>query len=142
MPVPNGKAIIMDTLDDIPAQGMLEPEHHGALSQWWLDAWQAVGRKVDGFEPVASLAVRLAWCVMHGIAVACGYGRFSTKMQSSDMDQARAMVVLAAGKGYYLPPEFISVDRARTGKSRRRQGLERNTAILGSGRVAAMVFYS
>ncbi len=109
---------------------LLGREHWQDLGRWWSEAAVAAGRKLEGFEPAASLEERLAWCQGHDFKTACGYGRFSSKMQKSDLDQSRAIVQTAAVKGYYLPPEYISIDRAKTGRSNRRIGLNRTTFIM------------
>jgi hypothetical protein len=85
--------------DAVKLPGIIEQEHWQKLGHWWREAMTGIGQNLAGFDSVASLSGRLNWCRERNIPIACGYGRFSTKMQKSDQDQARAMVQTAAQKG-------------------------------------------
>ena len=122
--------------------GVIENDQWAELGNWWCESMAGAGKDLSGFDINAPLHERLAWCRNRNIPIACGYGRFSTRMQKSDKDQARSMVQTAGQKGYYLPPEYISIDRARSGRTNRRNGLTRNTAILERKLVTCMVFYN
>jgi len=125
-----------------PATYLIGPDLWPDLTRWWMEDAANAGIDLSAFDPAASLEDRLAWCRQNDIKIACGYGRFSSKLQKSDFDQARAIVKAAATKRYYLPPEYISIDRARTGRANRRPGLDRNTFLISQKLVSGMVFFS
>lgn len=114
----------------LPSTGAANEDLSRKIHAWWLEAAAKAGVDLNGFDGAAPLAVRLAWALSSALLIALAYVRFSSKLQSSDEDQLRANVVYAAQNGMYVPPEFVCVDRAVSGRRLRREGIERLKLIL------------
>ena len=128
-------------LTNIPTAGAVNPELAQTITKWWQDAARECGINLEGFDPNASLSDRIAWALRAGLVIATIYLRHSTKLQHSTEDQARENVVWGARNGMYVPPEFVSTDEAVTGKSLRRDGLERMKAILSTRHATVLLVY-
>jgi len=127
---------------NLPAAGAATKELARKANEWWLEAATKAGIDLTGFNAAAPLEARIAWALSAGLAIALTYLRFSSKMQHSDEDQARANATFAAQNRLYLPPEFVCSDQAVTGRRTRRDGLERVKAILEQGTAKVLLVYS
>ncbi|MEQ8786072.1 MAG: recombinase family protein [Pirellulaceae bacterium] len=114
----------------LPPAGSADNSLARKVHEWYMEAALKAGTNLDGFDPDAPLAVRLAWALRASLVIALAYVRFSSKQQHSDEDQLRANVVYAAQNGMYIPPEYVCVDKAVTGRRLRRVGLDRAKHIL------------
>jgi hypothetical protein len=110
--------------------GAASPEVAKEALAWWKGAAIAAGVDLAGYVADAPLAQRLAWALSVDLAVGVVDTRFSTIHQDSTADQARTCIEFAAGNGIYVPPEFICVDEAITGRQSKRPGLDRARHIL------------
>lgn len=96
----------------------------------WIQLAREAGINLHGFDPQAPLAVRLAWARSQGLTIAAILARFSSKVQHSTMAQVLDNMEFAARHRMYVPPEFICVDEAVSGRKSHRDGLERMKTIL------------
>ena len=109
---------------------------------WWVEAAANAGVNLEGFDPDAPLGVRLSWATQASQSIALSYIRYSSKQQHSDEDQLRANVVYAAQQSMYIPPEYVCVDKAVTGRRIRRDGLNRVKWILNEGLVSVFLIFT
>ncbi len=112
------------------------------VNEHWMTTAAKAGIDLSGFDPTASLDNRVAWALSSGLVIAVTYLRFSSKLQNSDGDQARANTTFAAENAMYLPPEFVCVDRAVTGRRLRRAGLQRMTDIMQDGVATVLLVFT
>ncbi|MCL2640765.1 MAG: recombinase family protein [Phycisphaerales bacterium] len=98
--------------------------------QQWGDAARKAGVDFTGFSEKAPLAARVAWAKQRSLGIGVVYARYSSKHQHSTEDQVRVCVEGAAKKGIYVPPEFLCVDEAVSGRRNQRDGLSRAKRIL------------
>ncbi|MBA2115022.1 recombinase family protein [Bremerella alba] len=122
-------------------EGALSEAQCDKMHAIWLQAAQANGIDLSGFNPRAPRTSRLAWAARLALTVGMIYARFSTKMQHSTEDQIRECLIWAARNGVYVLPESICVDEAEKGKRDRRKGLKRAKQILESGLVSTFLVY-
>ena len=70
------------------------------------------------------------------------YARYSTKFQSSIIDQVRALLEFAARDGIYVPLENICYDLAVSGRKKNRPGLQKVEQILESKSVKTLLVFT
>jgi site-specific DNA recombinase len=121
--------------------GGADAELRRQAHRWWIEAADAAGIELSGFDPEAPLEQRLAWAPSMALDIATAYARYSSKRQHSIDDQVRAVVLFAGREGMYVPPELICVDEAAKGRRVRRDGLDRLKAILKSRRAKVLLVF-
>lgn len=126
---------------ELSTAGAADPELARNVHKWWKDAAEKRGINLGGFDSTAPLAERIAIAQRLGLMIATVYSRFSSKRQHSTEDQVRECVIWAAQNGFYVPPEFVSVDESIKGKRIRRDGLSRMKQILQSQQVSALLVF-
>lgn len=126
---------------DIPEAGSADAELQALVHSVWIET--AESRKLDliGFDLHAALADRLAWAKSHGFEIGGVLSRFSSKLQHSTTAQVRDNVQYAANHRIYVPPEFVCVDEAVSGRKARRDGLTRMTALLNAKLVRVLLVF-
>jgi DNA invertase Pin-like site-specific DNA recombinase len=77
-----------------------------------------------------------------GRPVAAIYARYSSKFQDSVEDQVRECRQWAEDHGYYVPDDLIFIDRAKSGRLRRRPGRLAMQAALEKGRFDVLVVFA
>lgn len=127
--------------EPIPTEGSAKPEVQQIVAAKWLEAAKAAGVKIIGFDLTAALAERVAWAMSQGLLIGCILARFSSKLQHSTTAQAIECAEYAARHGIYIPPEFLCVDEATSGRKVRRDGLKRLEALLDTSAVSVMLVY-
>lgn len=70
------------------------------------------------------------------------YARYSTKFQSSIIDQVRALLEFAARDGVYIPLENICYDLAVSGRKKNRPGLQKVEQTLESKSVNTLLVFT
>jgi len=125
----------------IPNEGAANPEVMQLVAEKWMAAAKTAGVNLIGFDPLTPLADRIAWALSQGLAIACVLARFSSKLQHSTTAQAIECAEYAAKHGIYVPPEFLCVDEAKSGRKVRRDGLKRLQALLDSSVASVMLVY-
>lgn len=98
--------------------------------EWWMQEAAAAGVNLTNFDPLAPLEQRLAWAVSVGLDIGAILSRYSTVVQHSTESQVQENICFAARNKIYVPPEFICVDEAQSGKRANRDGIERIKLIL------------
>ena len=126
----------------LPTAGAANSSLASKVHVWWMEAAAKAGVNLDGFDPDAPLAARMTWAFRTSLLIALAYVRFSSKQQHSDEDQLRANVVYAAQNGMYVPPEFVCVDSAVTGRRVRREGLKRVKKILAERLASVLIVFT
>src|SRR5262245_30593440 len=114
----------------LPSAGAATDELAGAAHRWWCEAAAKSGLCLADFDPRAALCQRLAWAQTHGIQIGTVLSRYSSKLQHSTDSQIQECVEFAARTKMYVPPEYVCVDEAVSGRKSRRDGLDRVKAIL------------
>jgi DNA invertase Pin-like site-specific DNA recombinase len=117
-------------MNTIPTAGAASNELVSQLITTWGEAAKNAGIELIGFDPSAPLEDRLSWARTSGLSVGAVLTRFSSKESSSTTAQAVDCVRFAPSKGIYVPPEYVCVDEAVTGRKMRRVGLDRVKYIL------------
>src|SRR5262245_40829849 len=107
----------------LPSAGAASPELADQVVTTWKEAAQNAQIELSGFDATAPLADRLAWAASQGLDIAAVLTRFSWKEGSSTTAQALDCVRFAAAKKIYVPPEYVCVDEAITGRKTHRDGL-------------------
>ena len=115
---------------ELPVAGSAAPEILQLVHETWTDAAAKSQIDLSEFNPNASLRERLNWAMRVGLLVGAILARYSSKLQHSTAAQVRENVHYAARNGIYVPPEFVCVDEAVTGRKLRRDGLDRMKLIL------------
>ena len=115
---------------DLPVSGSASLEIANMVHEIWYNEAAKIGITFDGFDPLGTLAERIAWARGMGLDVGSALSRFSSKLQHSTAAQITDCVLYAAKHNIYLPPEFVCVDEAVSGRKTRRDGLDRVKAIL------------
>ncbi len=115
---------------NLPTAGSASPEIAKLVHELWQDEAAKAGINLDGFDPMSSLGDRIAWARGKDLSIGSGLSRFSSKLQHSTAAQIADCVLYAARHNTYLPPEYVCVDEAVSGRKTRRDGLERIKAIL------------
>lgn len=118
----------MDAL--LPAAGGVSPELARHTHDYWAAAAAKSGIDMANFAPNTPLHARLAWAQVRGLDVATILARFSTRMQHSTTSQVEENLAYAAAHKFYVPPEFVCVDEAISGRKTRRDGLDRAKLFL------------
>ena len=128
-------------MNEIPDAGSANAELQALVHSVWIEAME--GRRIDvtGFDPHAPLSDRLAWAKSNGFEIGGVLSRFSSKLQHSTTAQVRDNVQYAAGHQIYVPPEFVCVDEAVSGRKARRDGLTRMTALLQAKLVRVLLVF-
>ena len=116
----------------LPVAGAAGAELAPAVHDIWIDAAARAGINLCGFNAAASLPDRLAWAARVGLTIGTVLSRYSMKLQHSTTDQIRDCLQFAAAERTYVPPEYICVDEAVSGRKARRDGLDRVKLILGA----------
>ena len=62
-------------------------------------------------------------------------------MQHSTESQCRDCTEYAAWHRFYVPPEFVCIDEAVSGRKSRRAGLQRMKEILGSKQAKVLLVF-
>ncbi len=117
-------------MNTIPTAGAASNELAAQLITTWMEAAKNAGIELIGFDPSLPLEDRLSWARTSGLSVGAVLTRFSSKESSSTTAQAVDCVRFAPSKGIYVPPEYVCVDEAVTGRKMRRVGLDRVKYIL------------
>jgi len=120
-------------LQNLPSEGSASLEVMKQAEGSWLSAADAAELKRKGFNPHASFADRIAWMLLHGYTIGVACARYSHELSRSTVDQIVEIMIFTARKKIYVPPEFVCVDEAVTGKKSRRAGLDRAKWLLSSG---------
>lgn len=124
-----------------PAIGNASPDVVQLVHEVFMDEMQRMKVDLTGFNSQASLVERIAWALGMGMAIGAVLSRFSQKLQHSTTAQATECVTFGARAMIYVPPEYVCVDEGMSGRKRRRDGLERITAILKAKAVKALLVY-
>jgi site-specific DNA recombinase len=127
--------------NDIPEAGSANADLQALIDSVWIEA--TLNRQLDltGFDPSTPLSERLAWALAHKFEIGGILSRFSSKLQHSTEAQVRDSVQYAASHSIYVPPEFVCVDEAVSGRKARRDGLARMTALLRAKMVRVLLVY-
>jgi site-specific DNA recombinase len=120
----------MDMSIALPDAGAANAEIARLCQETWTEAAAKAGISLVGFDPAAPLAERIAWALVQGLDIGAILSRFSSKMQHSTPGQVCDCTEFAAWHGIYVPPEFVCVDEAVSGRKSRRDGLDRMKLIL------------
>lgn len=115
---------------DLPVSGSASMEIAKLVHEIWFAEASKAGIEFDGFDPLGTLAERIAWARGMGLDIGAALSRFSSKLQHSTAAQITDCTMFAGRNRIYLPPEFVCVDEAVSGRKTRRDGLERMKAIL------------
>jgi hypothetical protein len=107
----------------------------------WAEAAARAGIDLSGFDPESSLVARLAWAAAKGLEVGAALSRYSSKLQHSTAAQVEACVRFAAAHRIYIPPEYVCVDEAVTGRKARREALDRVRLILGRKQARVLLVF-
>jgi site-specific DNA recombinase len=129
-------------MNDIPEAGQIDKSLAAQVHPIWMAAAESAGISLAGFDSQAPLADRIAWATSHELVIGCSYLRYSSSYQHSDEDQLRANVVHAAQNRIYVPPEHVCFDAAKSGRSKRRAGLQRINAILQSTFASVLLIFT
>jgi DNA invertase Pin-like site-specific DNA recombinase len=124
--------------DALPTAGAASLEIAKLVQETWLREAAKSGINLDGFDPSSSLADRIAWARGKELAIGSALSRFSSKLQHSTAAQISDCVLYAARHGIYLPPEYVCVDEAVSGRKTRRDGLIRIKSML-KGKLAEVL---
>jgi|GEM_PF-1029947 len=114
----------------IPEEGAASPAVMKMAAEIWAEFAKQAGIDLSKFHPLAPLADRLAWALSLGLTIGCILSRYSSKMQQSTASQVSETVTYAARNGIYVPPEYICVDEAQSGRKEHRNGFNRMLALL------------
>jgi DNA invertase Pin-like site-specific DNA recombinase len=128
-------------LADIPHAGAANAQVRNLVHQVWIETANSRNIDIAGFDANAALSQRLAWATAHGFSIGGVLSRFSIDLQQSTTAQVRDNVQYAASHAIYVPPEYVCVDEAETGRKVRRDGLERMTTLLRSKRVQVLLVF-
>lgn len=128
-------------LNDIPESGSADAEIQALARQVWLETARTSGLDLNGFDPLAPLAERLAWAQAHGLEIGGVLSRYSSKLQHSTTAQVRDTVQYAALHKFYVPPEFVCVDEAVSGRKSRRDGLTRISLLMKLNHIRVLLVY-
>jgi site-specific DNA recombinase len=128
-------------LQKLPSEGAASPEVMMQAETAWLAAAENGGLLSQGFDLRASLADRIAWMRLHGYSIGVACARYSHTLSRSTVDQVVEIMIFTARKKVYVPPEFVCVDEAVTGKKSRRAGLDRAKWLLASGMATVFAVY-
>ena len=126
---------------ELPLAGSAGPEVVRLVPEAWTAASARAGVALDGFDPDAPLAERLAWADRAGQTPGTILSRYSSKLQHSTADQVRECVEFAARHGIYVPPEFVCCDEAVSGRKAHREGLDRVKRVLGGKHARVLLVY-
>lgn len=111
------------------------------VTKRWKEAAIRAGIDLSVFNPQATLPDRIKWALASGLMISTFYGRFSTKLQASVPDQARACAQYAAAHQMYLPPEYCFCDEATGGRKLRREGLDLVKDVLRQRQANVLVVF-
>lgn len=125
-------------MNDLMQAGSANVEMIAVIIEVWTAAAATKGINLSGFDPTKTLEERLLWARSVGLEIGAALSRFSTKLQCSTEAQIREILLFAASNGIYVPPEFVCVDEAVSGRKSRRDGLTRMKAIL-TGKFASIL---
>ncbi len=128
-------------IDEIPEAGSANAEIRALVHSVWIETLQSRTLDVTGFDPNSALSDRLAWATAHGFLIGGVLSRFSSKLQQSTSAQVRENVVFAGSHRIYVPPEFVCVDEAVSGRKSRRDGLTRMTKLLKAKLVRVLLVF-
>ncbi len=126
---------------NIPEAGAANAELQTLVHSVWIESVVNHNLDLTGFDPHESLSIRLAWAMEHGFLIGGVLSRFSSKLQHSTTAQVRDNVQYAAAHRIYVPPEFVCVDEAISGRKVRRDGLIRMTALLNEKMVRVLLVF-
>lgn len=126
---------------NIPSIGAANEKLTRIACTWWSEMAAVCNLDLSGFDPNATLEMRIAWAIAQGYEIGTIYSRFSTKLQHSTEDQVRECIQWAAKNRVYVPPELISVDEGVKGKQIQRAGLDRTKAILRERLARVLIVY-
>lgn len=128
-------------LREISAAGGANLALQQSAHRWWMEAAERDGINLQGFDVNAPLESRLAWARQLGLLIGLILSRFSHKLQHSTEAQVQECLTFAARHGMYVPPEFLCVDEATTGRKQRRDGLDRAKALMQTGEVGVFLVF-
>jgi site-specific DNA recombinase len=117
------------------------PEVAQIAEDHWIEVARRSGVDLTGFDANAPLTDRIAWARAARLDVGGVLSRYSSKMQHSTNSQVQECVAFAATHGIYVPPEFICVDEATSGRKSRRKGLDRMKEILAEKQVDVLLVF-
>jgi len=83
-------------LENIPEVGAAAEELITQIQQVWLEEAKKAGLSIAGFDPNASLTLRLAFVKSHGLEIGGILSRYSTKLQQSTRAQVEECLRFAA----------------------------------------------
>ncbi|MEX2137674.1 MAG: recombinase family protein [Pirellulales bacterium] len=128
-------------MTDLPVAGSASAELAKLVQETWSEAALKTGIELAGFDPDSPLGERLAWAHHRGLLSGGILSRFSTKLQQSTTAQVCDCVAYGAGHGIYVPPEFVCVDEAVSGRKVHRDGLNRIRFILEQKLINVLLFF-
>lgn len=135
------KNVLTTTGGNLPDAGAACDEVRELAHRVWMEYAARAGVNLSGFDPDAPLAVRLNFVRQLGLMIGCILSRFSTKLQQSTIAQVEECVRFAAAHGIYIPPEYICVDEAVSGRKLKRDGINRLRVILQAKLVDALLVF-
>jgi Resolvase, N terminal domain len=128
-------------MNELPAKGSMTTEMVAKARAEWAQEARKTGIDLSAFNPDAPLAERLAWAPAANLIIAGILSRFSTDLQQSTETQVVECLRFAARHGLYVPPEFICVDEAVSGRKSRRDGLDRMRLLLDEKLVGVLLVF-
>jgi site-specific DNA recombinase len=111
------------------------------VRETWIETALKAGIDLTNFRPDAPLVERLSWALSVGLDIAAILSRYSSKMQHSTDSQCRDCAEYAAWHRFYVPPEFVCIDEAVSGRKSRRAGLQRMKDILNSKQAKVLLVF-
>ena len=105
-----------DDPEALPTAGAASAGIQDVAHQKWLATAARAGIDLSGFDPLATLAQRIAWARGKGLDIATVLARYSKALQHSTRAQVEDDVEFAAWNHMYPPPEFINVDEGVSGR--------------------------
>ena len=112
-------------LFELPTAGAAHDDIVQLVIEVWTEQAAKAGIDLSGFNAASPLDERIAWARANGLEIGCVLSRFSSKLQQSTAAQVRECIHCAAGQRFYVPPEYVCVDEAVSGRKSRRDGLDR-----------------
>jgi DNA invertase Pin-like site-specific DNA recombinase len=125
----------------LPVAGAATAEILGLACESWIETATNTGMDLRDLNPRDPLPNRIAWAVGQGLEIGVVLSRFSSKLQHSTAAQVRECLQFAARNRIYVPPEYVSIDEATSGRKSRRAGLDRCRQILQQGLAQTLLVF-